>query len=49
MAGRPRKNQLKRTRSRNGTGTISTYYQKIDRKDKRLKTVCKICEKCTHQ
>ncbi len=49
MAGRPRKKQTKKTRSRNGTGTITTYYQKIDRKDKRLKTICKICEKCTHQ
>lgn len=38
---RPRK-----TKNRNGTGTVTTRIQKIDRKQNRLKTICKICGEC---
>ena len=44
MAGRPRKDI--KTKNRNGTGTISSNFQKIDRKGNRLSKMCKICSQC---
>lgn len=45
MAGRPRKNEQKKKKNRNGTGTISSAPQKVARK-KRLEKICKICSEC---
>lgn len=44
MAGRPRKDEKKK--NRNGTGTISSKPQKVDRKENRLSKMCKICSAC---
>lgn len=46
MAGRPRKDSKQKSRNRNGTGTVSSTVQKVLRQ-KRKKTMCKICSKCT--
>lgn len=42
---RPRKNS--KSKNRNGTGTVSTILQKVDRKENRKKEMCKICSQCT--
>lgn len=49
MAGRPRKKDKQKNRSRNGTGTVTSYYQKVDKKENRSSTICQICRNCTHQ
>ena len=35
MAGRKKKNEKKKGRSRNGTGTVADYLQKVDKKKNR--------------
>ena len=45
MAGRPRKNE--KNKNRNGTGTVYTSVQKVDRGKYRLNKMCKICSECT--
>jgi len=46
MAGRPKKGEQLKTRGRKGTGTISKFVPKNDKKDRRSLQMCKICSEC---
>lgn len=46
MAGRPRKDERIKRKSRKGSGTVTVKTQKIDRKENRLSKMCKICSEC---